>query len=164
MTIQAYARDLSVRAGETLQLCVSTDAPRFRVRFSRQGQQLAHIPSMDTSVLTGYNVPSGPPSDDWGWPAYDILIPEDLPSGPYIAMLTEIDADGNESEPAGDPLTRLEGNALVVVRPAVGGPRRESSTRFLPQRTTRTTKRAARASIAALVGGVARTEVGLRSP
>ena len=122
MTIQAYARDLSVRAGETLQLCVSTDAPRFRVRFSRQGQQLEHIPSLDTSVLTGYNVPSGPPSDDWGWPAYDISIPEDLPSGPYIAMLTEIDADGNESEPAGDPLTRLEGNALVVVRPAVGGP------------------------------------------
>ncbi len=112
-----------MRAGETLKLCVSTEAPGFRVRLSRQGERLEHIPSLDSGEFTGYNVPTGPATDDWGWPAYDIPLPEDLRSGPYIATLVEVGADGEESEPAGDPLTRLEGNALVIVRPAAGAPR-----------------------------------------
>ncbi len=86
MTIYAYARNVSVHAGEDLELCVSTDAPYFRVQFFRQGETLQRIAAMDTDRLRGWNMPMGPASDDWRWPAYKIRVPSDARSGPYVAI------------------------------------------------------------------------------
>ena len=123
MTIYAYARNVSVHAGEDLELCVSTDAPYFRVQFLRQGETLQRVPAMDTDRLSGWNMPLGPASDDWRWPVYKIRVPSNARSGPYVASLIEIDDQGRETQPDGDILTRLQGNALVVVRPSRQSPR-----------------------------------------
>jgi|SRR5579875_21541 hypothetical protein len=120
MTIQGYAYQLSVRAGDDLELCVSTDAPFFRVEFFRQGATLERAPVLDTPRLAGVFLPNGPATEDWGWPRYRIPVPAGIRTGAYIAQLVEIDADGAERVPDGDLLTRLEGNALVVIRPARG--------------------------------------------
>jgi hypothetical protein len=120
MTAQAYAYDLSVRAGDDLQLCVSTDSPFFRVEFYRYGAELEHIAALDTPRLVGLYLPVGPGNEDWGWPRYRVPVPADARSGVYIAKLIEIDGDGAEQAPGGDLLTRLDGNAMVVVRPAAG--------------------------------------------
>lgn len=122
MTIQGYAYQLSVRAGDVAELCVSTDAPFFRVEFFRQGATLERIEALDTPRLAGAYLPGGPATDDWGWPRYRIPIPADTPTGVYIAQLIEIGADGAERVPDGDLLTRLEGNALMVIRPARNTP------------------------------------------
>ncbi len=153
-----------MRAGETLKLCVSTDAPRFRVRLSRPGERLEHILSLDTGEFTGYNVPTGPATDDWGWPAYDIPLPEDLRSGPYIATLVEVGADGEESEPAGDPLTRLEGNALVIVRPAAGAARARILYKISAATYHAYNEAGGGSFTRAPIGGVGLREPGSRSP
>ena len=117
MTIQGYARQLSTHAGGDLQLCVSTSAPYFRAEFYRQGATLERVVSLDTGRLRGWYVPGGLATEDWGWPCYRIPVPADVPSGAYIAQLVEIGDDGKETVPPGNLLTRLQGNALVVIRP-----------------------------------------------
>ena len=123
MTAQGYAYHLSTRAGSQVELCVSTDAPSFRVEFFRYGTGLEHVPALDTPALTGLYLPGGPADQDWGWPRYRIPVPADTRPGVYIARLIEIDGGGAEHVPDGDLLTRLDGNALVVIRPAEDGPR-----------------------------------------
>lgn len=120
MTAQGYSYELSVRAGDDLQLCVSTDSPYFRVEFYRYGAELEHVAALDTPQLAGVYLPGGPGNEDWGWPRYRVPVPADARSGVYIAKLIEIAADGTERAPGGDLLTRLDGNAMIVVRPAAG--------------------------------------------
>lgn len=117
MTSQGYAYQLSVRAGAEIELCVSTDSPYFRVEFYRYGVELEHIAALDTPRLAGLYLPGGPANEDWGWPRYRVCLPAEARSGVYIAKLIEIDADGAEHPPEGDLLTRLDGNAMIVVRP-----------------------------------------------
>lgn len=117
MTAQGYAYELSVRAGTHIELCVSTDAPFFRAEFYRYGAAMEHVAALDTPRLTGLYLPGGPANEDWGWPRYRVPLPADARSGVYVARLIEIDADGTERPPDGDLLTRLDGNAMVVVRP-----------------------------------------------
>jgi hypothetical protein len=123
MAIHGYARQLSTHAGSELQLCVSTSAPYFRAEFYRQGAILERAPSLDTGPLRGCYIPGGPATEDWGWPCYRIPVPADVRSGAYIAQLVEIGDDGQETVPPGNLLTRLSGNALVVIRPAPGANR-----------------------------------------
>jgi hypothetical protein len=119
--IQGYPRDPSVRPGGQLTLHVSTDQPKFRVEFYRQGQQLTRMDGVASIPLPGFNYPPGPTDRDWGWPAYDFDIPAHWPSGAYIAMLVEIDAEGNEIAPDRGTTDGTSAKALFVVRSATPG-------------------------------------------
>lgn len=119
-------------------LYVSTDAPKFRVEFYRLGATLvgplAGLPSPD--LRGGQDVPPGSPRADWAWPAYAFNIPPNWQSGFYVAMLVEVDANGNDV--ANQPLDRTTADgddrkALFVVR---GAPASENAILFkLPTAT-----------------------------
>jgi len=51
--IRAYSRFPSLFPGETLVLHVSTDSPRFRVEFYRQGGELARMAGVLSQPLPG---------------------------------------------------------------------------------------------------------------
>ena len=118
--IKAYPETPSVRPGDTLVLHVSTNQPLFRVNFYRQGQNLDLMDSSDW--MTGYSFLDGPPDQDWGWLGYEFPIPEDWPSGAYIAMFFEGDEHGFEtSSPDVSTPDGSEAKALfVVLSPAPG--------------------------------------------
>ncbi|HJP95202.1 MAG TPA: N,N-dimethylformamidase beta subunit family domain-containing protein [Pyrinomonadaceae bacterium] len=92
--IQGYPDQPSVRAGEKVRLHVSTDNPhqRFRVDFYRQGERLVKMGSLDAQ--TGHDFARLRHYEPWGWPGYDFQIPDDWPSGAYIANLIETDKQG----------------------------------------------------------------------
>src|SRR5215813_1661993 len=92
--IQGYPDRSSLRAGEKLRLHVSTDNPHkgFRVDFYRQGVELVKMRSLHAQ--TGYDFASLRHYESWGWPGYDFQIPNDWPSGVYIANLIETDEQG----------------------------------------------------------------------
>ena len=94
--IQGYPDRPGVRAGEKLRLHVSTDNPhrRFRVDFYRQGERLFEMGSLDAQ--TGHHFAPLRHYEPWGWPGYDFQIPNDWPSGAYIAHLIEADEQGSE--------------------------------------------------------------------
>jgi hypothetical protein len=112
--IRAYPRAPSIRPGETLTLHVSTDSPRFRVEVYRQGPTLERV--ADAGPFDGVDVPNGPPDEDWGWPGYALPVPADWRSGAYLAVLVEIDADGDERAPDRATTFGTSGKALFVVR------------------------------------------------
>ncbi len=113
--IRGYPHTPSLFPGEQLILHVSTDSPRFRVEFYRQGARLERIGRLG-GVADGYSVSDGPPDLDWGWPAYAFDIPQDWPSGAYIAMLIEIAADGTETAPDTSTSFATEAKALFILR------------------------------------------------
>jgi len=92
--IQGYPDRPGLRAGEKLRLHVSTDNPHksFRVDFYRQGVELVKMGSLDTQ--TGHDFAPLRHYEGWGWPGYDFQIPNDWPSGAYIANLIETDEQG----------------------------------------------------------------------
>jgi hypothetical protein len=94
--IQGYPDRPSLRAGEVLRLHVSTDNPdsRFRVDFYRQGEKLVKWGSLEGQ--RGHNFAPLNHYEAWGWPSYDFQIPNDWPSGAYIAMLIETDEQGEQ--------------------------------------------------------------------
>ena len=114
--IQGYPRQPSVRPGDTLTLHVSTDYPHFRVEVYRQGARLEPMGRLGPERLPGHPVPAGPPDRDWGWPAYALPIPAGWPSGVYIAMLIEIDAEGRAHAP--DVTTRRRHRGQGALRRA----------------------------------------------
>jgi hypothetical protein len=105
--IQGYPGRASVAPGERLVLHVSSDAPRFRVRFYRWGDGL--VPMRESPWLAGEYAPPQDPAIDWQWPAYEFTIPQDWPSAVYLCHLEE-PADG----PFGETVDRAA--ALFVVR------------------------------------------------
>lgn len=114
--IRAYPHDPSVRPGEALTLCVSTDAPAFRVAFFRQGAELEPMGSLGREELVGADVPDGPAQEDWGWPPHRFEIPADWPAGAYVAMLGEVRADGSVEWPDLATTAGDSAKALFVVR------------------------------------------------
>ena len=87
--IYGYAARASVWPGETLALHVSCGSRRFRVAVYRWTGRLAH---MSTSRwLGGERVAPRAADVDWEWPAYQVPVPRDWPSGVYIAHLEEND-------------------------------------------------------------------------
>ncbi len=114
--IRAYPREPSLAPGETLTLCVSTDAPAFRVRCYRQGATLALMGDLGPASIAALDVGDGPTHEDWGWPPHTFAIPPDWPSGVYIAMLAEVDADGRERWPDVTTTAGDTAKALFVVR------------------------------------------------
>jgi hypothetical protein len=122
--IQGYPAQVSILPGETLTLHVSTDQPRFRVEFYRQGQTLepkAHPASQTWQI--GQNVPKRASNDAWNWPGYEYAIPKDWPTGAYIVMFYEGDQDSKQiSAPLNpDSADGRDAKALFVVKnPAPG--------------------------------------------
>ena len=114
--IRAYPRFPSLYPGETLVLHVSTDSPRFRVEFYRQGADLVRMADILSQPLPGSNLPEGPTELDWGWTGYQWEIPLGWSSGVYVAMLVEIAADGSETVPDVTTTFATEAKALFVVR------------------------------------------------
>src|SRR6185369_13021689 len=120
--IQGYPDRPALRAGEKLRLHISTHNPhkRFRVDFYRQDVGLAKMGSLDAQ--TGHDFAPLHHYDDWGWPGYDFRIPNDWPSGAYIANLIE-------TEQQGEPINNSEelsadgrhGKALFVVKSSSPG-------------------------------------------
>ena len=97
--IHAYPDRPALRPGEKLRLHVSTDNSHksFRVDFYRQGAELVKMGSLDAQ--TGHHFAPLRHNEAWGWPGYDFQIPDDWPSGAYIANLVETDEQG---EPISD--------------------------------------------------------------
>jgi hypothetical protein len=85
--ISGYPHRASVLPGERLVLHVATDSTRFRVNFLRWGN--GFIPMQQSDWLPGERAASRGAADDWRWPDYAFPVPEDWPSGVYIAHLEE---------------------------------------------------------------------------
>jgi hypothetical protein len=119
--IEAFPRQVSVRPGGTLELHVSTDAPRFRVEFHRCG---ARLEAAGTSGWReGAAAPHHLPHQDWtrenedleggrlpAWPRHPFAVPRHWRPGVYVAVLREPGGDGRATVDA------RNGRALFVVR------------------------------------------------
>jgi hypothetical protein len=131
--IDGFARNPSVLPGGQLQLCVSTDAPAFRVDLYRWAAELAHRAT--SGWLEGRDVPHHLPFQDWSrdnvglageplpaWPTYKLPVGSDWPSGVYLAVLVEADGRGEDGPPAvPPPPDARHARALFVVRSAAPG-------------------------------------------
>jgi hypothetical protein len=118
--IEGYPETVTVSPGDTLVLCVSTDHPRFRVDFYRQGASLDLMGRNEWQ--DGAKFARGAPEHDWQWGRHEFKVPAEWPSGVYIAMFFELDAEGNVVS-APDDTTTADGRAakaLFVVRSAQG--------------------------------------------
>ena len=114
-----------------MRLHVATDAPRFRVEFYRCASEPVLLGA--SGWLPGETAPLHLPYQDWGepgaglrgellapWPAYDFPVPEDWPSGVYVAVFVEGDEHGADAtRPDRSTPDAREGRALFVVRPGV---------------------------------------------
>ncbi len=132
--ILGYAEQPSPRAGETVTLHVSTDAPQFRVEFYRYAGEL--VACGRSEWLTGEHVPLHLPYQDWGmpgvglrgeelppWPSHAFPVPGTWPSGVYVAVLVEGDGAGRDiTRPDRSTPDGREAKALFVVRPAISAP------------------------------------------
>jgi len=90
--IRAYPLHPSVSPGEILTLCVSSATPQFRVEFLRQGATSRALG--EARFSDGRPAPDGAPDRDWDWPRHDFRVPEDWPSGAYLARLHAEGATG----------------------------------------------------------------------
>jgi hypothetical protein len=119
--IEGYPESVTVDPGDTLALCVSTDHPRFRVDFYRQGTNLNFMGSNEWQ--DGAAFARGTAQHDWRWGRQQFTVPADWPSGAYVAMFFELDDEGNVvSRP--DDTTIADGRsakALFVVKSAAPG-------------------------------------------
>jgi hypothetical protein len=133
MMIRGYVEQPSPRAGQALTLRVSTDAPQFRVEIYRFGAGLSLHGRC--GWFPGRDAPPHLPFHDWGrpnsglrdeplepWPAYQLPIGAEWPSGVYVAVLVEGDgADADRTAPHLSTPDGREGRALFVVRPRTPG-------------------------------------------
>jgi hypothetical protein len=92
--INGYAYNSSLFPGNDLLLCVSTDHPKFKVKFYRQGIGLVFMGSK--SFTGGQHFEPAADGADWGWKAHSFTIPPGWISGAYIVVFYELDNAGNE--------------------------------------------------------------------
>jgi hypothetical protein len=128
--IFGYPAESSVDPGSTLTLHVSTDAPRFRTEFFRQGAKFDPLGDLGLPANEGVDVPFRPPDQDWGvagpgdggtptpaWPAYEFAVPAEWRTGVYVAVFTELDEDGAaRSDPDTSTPDGRDSRALFVIR------------------------------------------------
>ena len=84
--IQGYPEKVSWVEGP-LRLCVSTDAPFFRVDFYRHGETFEHVGTSPWQA--GVFAPDGPSDQDWKWPTFEFPISTNWKPGVYIGILIE---------------------------------------------------------------------------
>jgi|HubBroStandDraft_2_1064218.scaffolds.fasta_scaffold14485_3 hypothetical protein len=126
--ILGYPHETTVTPGDVLTLHVSTDAPSFRVEFTRQ--EAVPVPVLTSDwLLPGRGQPAPMPADggtDCGWPEFQFLIGADWPTGAYSAAFVEGDGQGGvnpaPTPPPPPPNTNADPvdvfGAFFVVRPA----------------------------------------------
>ncbi|MEN3366804.1 MAG: hypothetical protein V7606_4078 [Burkholderiales bacterium] len=85
--IRGYPGGASVAPGDRLVLHVATDAPRFRISVYRWGD--GFVPMLESQWFSGQYAEPRDPAADWGWPAYELAIPDHWPSAVYMAHLQE---------------------------------------------------------------------------
>lgn len=107
--IAAYAGRPSVRAGGTLTLHVSSDRA-CTLRFVRVGSVPQTMRAHRGTPISRNPVHTGRAGERWEWPAYAFTIPDDWPSGVYMAVF---------DRGAGVPqrVDARDARALFVVRP-----------------------------------------------
>lgn len=130
--ISGYVEQPSPRPGGTATLRVATDAPEFRVEVYRYGAGM--VLRFRSGWLPGVDAPAHLPFHDWGvagkglhgeplapWRGYPLAIPQDAPSGVYVAVLVEGDGSGGDaSEPDRATPDGRSAKALFVVRAPAG--------------------------------------------
>ncbi|WP_395100369.1 N,N-dimethylformamidase beta subunit family domain-containing protein [Streptomyces noursei] len=133
--IEGYMERESVPAGRRLEFHVSTDAEEFRVRFYRLGKELTFLAESGPHPGVLAAPPPHPdgvpghasPAVDWNWPAYHHDLPDDWPSGLYLAHFIEGPEDRARRVPLLDEsgIEGFEREFFVVrpARPAVSGAR-----------------------------------------
>ena len=85
--IYGYAARASVWPGDDLTVHVSCGSGRFRVALYRWAGRLLHMST--TRWLGGERVGPRSADVDWDWPAYQVPVARDWPSGVYVAHLEE---------------------------------------------------------------------------
>lgn len=87
--LDAYAWPVSVTQGDTVRICVSTDADSVRLTIQRDGAFVIPylvVPSLSCAVQP---VPAEAWTNGCGWtPTYTLVVPAAWPSGVYEAKLT----------------------------------------------------------------------------
>lgn len=130
--IEGYLGRESVTVGGEMTLHLSTDAPRFRLRFYRLGRELIPVGESGEHAGTRHTPPDHPdglpglasPADDWDWPPLALPVPEDWQPGIHLVEFIEC----GPGRPGNPPLLgaeQLEGHAreFFVVRPRTPGSR-----------------------------------------
>lgn len=117
----SFPENASTYPGQTINLYVSTDAPKFRVDFYRQGVTLQF--QFSSESLLGNYVADHSNDEDWtvDWPPYGIQLSEDAAPGAYIAMFIECDENGNPNPDQDPPLNTANsyaptGKAFFVIK------------------------------------------------
>lgn len=114
-TIEGYAQAQSYTAGETLELCCSTDSATFSVEIARVGGSREIVWAARDVPGASHPVPPGPASGGCGWPvAVHVTIPDDWRSGYYEVVFRAQDESTGRT---------AEGIAFFVVRPPLGASR-----------------------------------------
>ena len=105
--VEGYCQQLSYAAGDTVGLCVSTEAARFSVAVSRWGSVREHVWSARDVPGTLQQTPATADASGCGWvPNVEIPVDAAWRSGFYLVELTVDDA----------PAERRTGQACFVVR------------------------------------------------
>ena len=109
--IQGFPENASVYPGQTTTLYVSTDAPKFRIDFYRQGVTLRF--QFSSNILPGISAADHSNDEDWtvDWPPYGIQLSEDAAPGAYIAMFIECDENGDPNPDQDPPLNTVNSYA-----------------------------------------------------
>ncbi|MCZ0982832.1 hypothetical protein O1L60_38625 [Streptomyces diastatochromogenes] len=147
--IEGYLGRESVVLGGEMTLHISTDAPRFRLRFYRLGETLDLVGESREFRGEEHPVPGHPdgfpgrasPADDWEWPPLTLPVPEAWTQGIHLVEFVETGGPDTTGEPPLLDLAHLEGHAreFFVVRPASPAAVPASSTRSPPTPGTPTT-------------------------
>lgn len=118
--LRAYPDKPSVRAGDTVALCVSTDEEAFHVWLLRCGTTLSRC--ADWGPWPGHHRPPGPVDQPWDWPPYPLPIPADARPGVHVAVLTPCrGGDHAQCRPSAEiAVDARQARALLVVRPGPG--------------------------------------------
>lgn len=109
--IEAYCADLSVVAGGTVGVCVSTTSTRFDVTVERWGAARRQVYAADGFEGEFHAVPADADSHGCDWPvSFEVDVGSDWPSGFYLVTVRAADAvEGRDVAHAG-----------FVVRPGAG--------------------------------------------
>ena len=106
--IEGYCRRLSYRPGDTVELCVSTSAPRYDVTIERWGGTRAQVWSATGQPGTFHPAPDDADANGCRWPtSIEIPVDDRWRSGFYLVTL-----DASEG-----PADRRTAHACFVVRP-----------------------------------------------
>eukprot|EP01046_Picozoa_sp_COSAG06_P012818 COSAG06_NODE_764_length_12486_cov_190.016630_1_plen_415_part_00 len=131
--VEGYTRELSYRAGDTVEFCVSTSAPSFTLTVARIGAACEDVFERVEIAGAAHDVPENAASHGCAWPpAFSLTVPPEWRTGYYEAALSVEDDGGADWTHRG----RRTASSVMgfVVRAAQPG----ATTRILLQLATNT--------------------------